>query len=1211
MYLKKIEMRGFKTFADRSELDFGPGITAIVGPNGTGKSNIADAILWALGEQSNRALRTETSQDVVFAGSQARRPLGMSEVNLTLDNSDHGLATDYSEVVVSRRLFRTGESEYLINRGSARLRDIRDLFLDTGVGPQAYSVIGQGEIDAILSIRSEDRRELLEEVAGIHRYRVRRDEATRKLEATQANMTRVADIVAELKGQREPLEREAERAREYNTVAERLRELELALLADDYRKRYERIGRLAHEVEIAKADLQATRNRTSQVDAEYEKVQFEVARLANEVDRLRDEATRAERELDHARQAQALADERIRAAVERQKDLSVVLEGQQRRAGDLRGQLETVAGELEGVTAAHREIDQERQGLAAELEQKAAQYGEKMAGLQELGRAQGEALDRAAALENEALALQSLEADLGERAERLATQSQALAEREAKSQADLRATQERRQSLSEALETRRGELAALRADLALATETLREHRHKCGIFSGAVTAREAEQKLLAELERSREGLRDGPKLAVQAGAEGRLPGVIGVVADLIEVPARLERALEAALGETLSWVVTETEEQAVGGARFVQETGAGRATFVALTSFATTPLPTPPLTTPMVGSVGAAFKVVRYKREYEKIFARLLGDTMVVKDLDAALALRRQLRSRIKLVTLAGECVGAEGEITAGGAQGPGARSFLRRRELEALSAELDLLRHHLAEAFRREEGLDQWCQRLTQQIHEGEREAAELQSQAATAETEITHLADQGRAARESSRELAEEATALGERLAQAREQRAAGEAESATLRARGEELGAQMEAARRTGVAQAEVDALRAREVNSRVRAAELAEKERALQQLVERYQAELERAEEESSQARHGLEAAGQTEAELRAQAVMPGDDLPALERRAGAAREKVTAGFGRLSELRERSAELDNARIRLAQTAQEQSDRIHRSELGCAREEAQLDGIAERLQEIYSVTPEEAVTALGGQTPEREVRQEANDLRERIRRLGPVSLSAIDECDRLRAREDYLAGQLGDLEAARADLLSVIQQIDEAATSEFVRAFEQVQVQFQVMFDRLFGGGTTELRLSDPERPLESGVDVMVQVPGKRQQNLLLLSGGERALTASALLFAMLKVKPTPFCVMDEIDAALDEANVGRFADLLRDFATESQFIIVTHNPHTIKCADVLFGVTMEEAGVSKLIRLELREWGEFMAEAERQTGGHRPARAGSRVLPTAI
>lgn len=1208
MYLKKLEMRGFKTFADRTELEFGPGITAIVGPNGTGKSNISDAILWALGEQSNRALRTESAQDVIFAGSEGRRPLGMAEVALTVDNTDQRLGVDYSDVIVARRLFRSGESEYLLNRSNTRLRDIRDLFLDTGVGPGAYSVIGQGEIDAILSIRSEDRRELLEEVAGIRKYRVRRDEATRKLEATVANMTRVADIVAELSSQRGPLEQEAEIARAYNEYSDKLRDLDLHLLAGDFQRRRMRLGKLANELDITKADQQGTRNQISQLEGEYEKLQFELARLSDEVDRLRDGAGRAERELDQARQAQALAEERVRAAQARQRDLRVALEGRTLRAEELQEQLSTISAEHDAVEKDLTTGQQERDELSAQLQEKQTAFEDKMRRVRELERKQRELLDKARALENEALALQSLETDLQERAGRLARQAEDLTSREAAISRALVEAEGAREQLARDLSEGRESLAGLREDLARASRLLQEHRQKCNTFSGAVTAAEARQELLAELERSREGFSDGARAALKAAAEGKLEGVRGIVADLVDVPARLERAIEAALGDALQWVIVDTEEQARAGARFIRESNAGRCTFLPLSAIPPG-TPTATLSQP-AGSMGSALKLVRVQRDYDRLFARLLGDTHIVKDLDSALEARGRLSARARLVTIFGEVVDPEGAITVGGEEGAGSQAFARRRELEELTRELESLRGSLADMWRREEGLDRWCGQLGEEIRAVESRLSEAQSAQARAEADVGHLADQQRAAKKAAQELAEETDALQERLEQARARREAAESEGEKLRVAGNELGGQIESVRREGVGQAEVDALRAQQVNVQVRTAELAEKQRSLQHLVQRYSAELARVGEESLQAEAELAAAIAQERELREALQAPGDLLPGLEMKAGSARAAVNERAEVLSRLREKSAELDAMRNRLNHVAQEQSDRLHRSELALAREETQLEAIVERLKDAYGMTPDEAFEERIEEIPEQEIRRQANELREAIRKLGPVNLSAIDECDRLRAREEFLSGQLADLEAARADLLQVIAEIDEAATAEFMRSFELMQVEFQAMFERLFGGGQTQLRLTDEEHPLECGVDVLVQAPGKRQQNLLLLSGGERSLTASALLFAMLRVRPTPFVVMDEIDAALDEANVQRFVDLLREFAQGSQFIIVTHNPHTLQCADTLFGVTMQDAGVSTLIRLEMRDWEGFLAEAEEQVSTLRAPRAGTRVLPTA-
>jgi len=1208
VYLKKIEMRGFKTFADRSEIDLRPGITAIVGPNGTGKSNVTDAIIWALGEQSNRALRTEGSQDVIFAGSENRRPLGMAEVSITVDNTDGRMPTDFSEIVVARRLFRSGDSEYLLNRAPARLRDIRELFMDTGVGPGAYSVVGQGEIDAILSIRSEDRRELIEEVAGIRKYRVRRDEATRKLQATDANMTRVADIVAELSSQRQPLEQEAEIARQYNELSEELRHLELTLLAVDYQRRRNRLGRVANEVDITKADLQGSRNQLSQLESAYERVQFDLAKLSDEVDRLRDEAQRAERELDQAKQSQALAEERVRAAVARQSDLADALEDHRARCEELAAQVEATTLELEDTQEQVRAAEERRAHFQDQLQEQEAALREKQAVVRQLENERAQALERTRTLEKESQTFLGLETDLAERHERLTRQAEATATRQAEIASALEGVVRRREELALTVARSQERLQASRAQLAGATRLLQEQRAKCNTLSAAVTAAEARQKLLQELEEAREGFSDGVVAVLKAAGEGHISGVRGIVADLLSVPDRFARAIEAAVGDALQWVVCDTEEQAAAGAAYVLENRLGRVTFVPLSAdsapeAALAPEPGLP------ENIGAALRIVRFEPRYAGLITGLLRDVAIVKDLPTALHMRRQLAPRMRLVTLSGEILEPGGAVTAGGEEGAGTQAFLRRRELEQLSGEMETLRHSLADMWRVEEDLDGRCDRLADEIHLVEEELSGLRSDQTAAESSAAHLADQQKAAQQAAAELEEEAGTLDERLAQTRERRERAGQQSEHFAARAEELAGQIEGAQSSGVAPEQVEEVRRQQVNAQVQAAQLAEKARSTADLVQRYSGELKRSRAQIEAAEKELEAARQTEEALRKKLAQPGVDLDALALAAEQARTQVSHGAGEVSKLREKSAELDAMRGRINQVVQEQTDRIHRSELALAREEAQLEGIVERLKDTYGLTPEEAFEARDEEVSERVILQQANRLREQIRKLGPVNISAIDECDRLRAREEFLVGQLEDLQTAKDDLLQVIREIDDAATAEFVTAFERLREEFRVMFQRLFGGGETELRLTNPETPLESGVDVVVQVPGKRAQNLLLLSGGERALTALALMFAMLRVKPTPFCVMDEIDAALDEANVGRFVEVLTEFARQSQFIIVTHNPHTIKAADVLFGVTMQDAGVSKLIKLELREWEDFVADAEENVARPREPRGGSRVLPT--
>ncbi|MEN6302139.1 MAG: chromosome segregation protein SMC [Armatimonadia bacterium] len=1190
MHLRKLEMRGFKTFADKTELDFTPGVSAIVGPNGVGKSNVTDAILWALGEQSARTLRTESLQDVIFVGSEKRRQLNMCEVSITLDNSDHTLPADYSEVVISRRVFRDGDTEYLLNNSPCRLKDVRELLLDTGVGPKAYSVVGQGEIDAILSIRAEDRRELLEEVAGVRKYRVRRTEAERKLDATQVNLTRVADITHELSTQRAPLEQQAARARAFKDIDEKLKQLELYLLGADYRRHSEKRGQLANEVAVAKADLQMTRNVISEVDAEYQKLAAIVLKLEGDLEKVRLEALRLQREAAEERERRAVNQERQRTLTARREALQDALEEHRQHQQSLAEQSQALmqeqkalqdrlATENKGLQEQQAEFNAKRQA-AQEQQQKAAKLEEQRV----------KALQEVARLENEAAALASLQADLQERISRLDSQRGQLEERMRTIEAQSEACEDKSDELRQAVEDATRRQVKLENEVKYIQSVARDQGIKRGILSDAINRLESRYNVLVELRDSYEGYSEGTRQVMTAAAEGKLTGLRKVLGETLEVPQKLEAAIEAALDEKLQWVLVNTQEDALRAIEYLSDNGLGKAAFLPLSSVARQP--SEPLNTSGLrgGCLGIASKLVKVDREAGTAVEQILSRIVICNDLPSAVEAWGKLGGKCTVATLAGEVLQAEGVIRGGVIEGGAGQGFSRQRELDALDTQIVELKTWLERMHKVDEQLDGELVRARREVEEAAETAGALRSDVRQNEADAKHLQDQRKAALEAREETDTEIRKLKERLAQdaARQDEATGRCDD--LRARLEALQSEIEAARQQAGTGAEREALRQALTDREVHVAELRQKvaasaatcQRATQDL---QQATAQRQSVEGEMSRVVGELAS-VERELSSAEVEDGD----LERAAtleAEAEEKAES----LMRLRDKTAEADAKRRELSRAQEGQTERLHAADLSLARSEAQLQAIGERLNDMYQLTVEQALEIKLEGMSESQARRDAAQLRGEMRNLGPVNLGSIEECERLKAREDFLLAQQDDLMKAKEDLLEVIRELDEAAQEAFMETFEKVAVEFDGVFKRLFQGGTTELKLTDPEDPLNSGVDVIVTPPGKRQQNLLLLSGGERALTALALLFALLQVKPSPFCVMDEIDAALDAANTDRFADLVREFAQRSQFILITHNPRTMERANTLHGITMQEPGVSKLISVELEE---AQKQAEQQS-----------------
>lgn len=1181
MHLRKLQISGFKTFADKTELDFTAGMTCIVGPNGVGKSNVADAVMWVLGEQSRKALRSATSQDMIFAGSRERAPLGLAEVSLTVDNGDGELPIDFSEVTITRRLFRSGDGEYLINKSKCRLKDIQDLFLDTGVGTHAYSIITQGEIDTVLSIRSEDRRLLLEGVAGIGKYRQRRDESTRKLTATQANITRLSDIIHELRSQREALERPAALAREYNQLAGELDGLELDVLVCQYRRHRRRIGGLAHDRDLAGRDASAIEAKITGVNAEQEKIRGELRKAEAALADMADRSSAATREADQARAEVKLAEERLRSAAERRQTWGDRIQAAASRRAESRERAKTADQSCHEMQEA---LESRERELADKQRLHDEQRSEALRSREAAEQARTELAqtgEDAARLENEAQALESLEADLGERRQRLDNQRETLATQAAEIADSLREARERGergQALVAELERRAAEQ---RHDWAVLKETLREHANKLQILERAAAEGHSRCRVLSDLGQAYHASAEGVQAAVKAGESGELSGIRGVVGDILHVPARYEAAVEAALGPRLQWIIVDTQDDARRAIAHLRERDLGRATFLPLSSLARVPVSSAMLGSTGRECLGVASRLVKAPPEFQKAIDYLLRDVYVLTDLNAALQLHRKLVFQGRCITLDGEIVEKCGAVEGGSGARPGVAGFAGKRELETATARAERIASAVAAMVRVRQKFESAGDEIGREVAELEGRLAHARASLAEAKKDVSYREDHAEAAAGAQTEIDEELVGLAERIENTRSRRAASLAKAAQLRERLVDSEREMAAA---GGGQAD-EALQRMAVEVRdlqVGVAELRARRDAVQSELRHARQQEQSAGQEIAAAEEAVQHLARLETDLRAE--IERQSTVAEEKTAEAKQSAQEAGEqrGLVEELRARADRLEQARRALDEAGEGKTAIIHRTEVALGREEAELEHIVERLKDQFGLSPDEAEAQQSETINETEVTRRAQQLRQQIRALGPVNPGAAEEYERLKAREDTLDEQKGDLEQSREDLLSIIAEIDEETKSVFLDAFQRVSVEFDDLFKRLFGGGETKLVLTQPDNVLETGVDVIVKPPGKKQQHLLLLSGGERAMTALALVLAMLRVRPTPFCVMDEIDAPLDAMNTGRFVKVLDEFADRSQFIIITHNPRTMEAAATLYGVTMQEPGVSKVISVELEQ-----------------------------
>jgi chromosome segregation protein len=1209
VYLRRLELSGFKTFADRTRLEFGPGLSAIVGPNGSGKSNIADAIIWCLGEQSLKSVRSAHSHDVIFAGSESRRRAGLAEVTITLDNSDGTLPLDFAEVQITRRVFRTGEGEYFINRVPCRLRDIHELLLDTGIGKHAYSVISQNEIDRILSVRSEDRREIFEQAAGIQRYRQRKNEATRKLEKVCANLLRVNDILHELESQLAPLAQQSEAAREYRRVTKELFDLKLSLLVHERQVLSENLSRARDREAELEREMEAARTRGHQLSGQEAELRARLQEVEGRLDEARGLVARITREVDRAEGRLGLTRQRMeelgRQALAVRDELPR-LEGQLAAAEEELSQAEQQGPELaEQARSLRAEIAAHEERLRAEtgLLRSAGDSAEQQrAEHLELLRELADARNRQVQCESLLQAARARIARLQEQRAGLAAhraQVEARAAAAAQSASELRQRRGSLQAEIYSLDSEREASAARAADLSREELRLRER----------LSAARSRHRALEEIERSREGLRAGVKAVLAAAEAGQLQGQYSTVVELLQVPGELELAVEAALGPAAGDLVVPSQAQAAAAIALLKETQGGRATFLLHSSLR--PTPRPAGLAQLVqsrGCLGIAADLVSCRPGGEAVAEHLLGRVLVVDTLDTALRLSRDSQGWRAIVTLDGDAVRPWGAIT-GGSRPAGPQLMGRVREIEELQLEEDKLEAALAAVADDMRRAQEEAEASRASAEARQAESDELATALAEAERLAEVLAENARGEAEREQALAAEQTALEEEIGQNQRELAAAKDQVQEVEQRQRAAEAAMQ------------------EVESAVRAGRDAREElsQATSELrlgltsmegdLRALEARLEKLRESRELLRAGIEERrallarlGQAQEEAETSLRQAQAECERLKDHHRKAEQELAASQG------ERQHYLDQIAANLEAAAGNREElealqgRLHRSQLRTTQLDSEISFTERALLDEFRISLEEAEQKAGAIESRTSAKEQVARLQAQRDALGEVNLGAVEEYQRVRERVEFLTTQRADLEAAREDLQQAIVQIDREATTRFLSAFEALQREFRELFVRLFGGGHADLTLTQGDNVLECGVEVTVTVPGKKTRDLLQLSGGERALTAAAILFALLKVKPSPFVILDEVDASLDDSNVGRYCEVLHEFAQESQFVIITHNKGTMEATDVLYGVTMEEPGVSKLIGVRLRdavqqeEPGEEVGERSQQE----PSAAG--VLP---
>ena len=1178
MQLKVLEIQGFKSFPDRTRLTFGPGITAVVGPNGSGKSNISDAVRWVLGEQSSRTLRGAKMEDVIFGGTQTRRSQGYAFVSLTIDNQDRVLPMEEDEVTVSRKLYRSGESEYRIGGTQVRLRDVYELFLDTGLGRDGYSVIGQGKIAEIVSAKDSDRREIFEEAAGIAKFRFRRTEAERRLAAARENLDRLRDILGELERRVEPLRQESEKAKEFLVLAGEKKTLEISLWMDNLRK--------ARALIRAEEDkILVEQSRRKELDGEIAGVEAEIAALYQ---KMQEASVQAE-------EARSQVKSREEAAAARTAEIAVCennREHNQQAQREIAAQLEEsgqAGAESEQAIAALESLMQEKSAALDALRQEGEALGRELAVSQEEGTAIQREIDRQRALRDavyldvskagaEKDASASLLEEARARIEEGARQDFAslLAEAEAQlaqAKEDLTALEEEASGLEN---TGRGYRLRLERKAAKREELLAQRQK----WEGQLREKSQRARLLEDLENSMEGFAQSVKYIVKQGKKGLLQGIVGPVSQLIAAKGEHALAIETALGGAMQNIVAEDEEAAKAAIRQLSRDRDGRATFLPLTSVKGTRLDVRSLPR-QAGFVGLAADLVTYDPRFEGVVAWLLGRVVVAEDLDSAVAIAKGSRYQFRVVSLDGQVVNAGGSLT-GGSTARSAGALSRRSEIEALTQEANA---------------------LTDKIGELEKKLLAAKGEIGRDQAEWTALESRKKTLSEDAIRLESQVQRLTQRQQELREARDFAQGETQRLSARAKELEGQNQAAHRlleertarlsdveiqleTALLRKEKYQGLLRELQDRLSKNSLSAlaAEKDVEQLSGRRD---QLRQQRENQASRGQELTARAEALVGENAAI-GKKIEELKSQRAHSQRQAEEFRGNILGLMAQRESWEGETTQLRGREKELSAKREDSARSLARlEEHRLnlqgsyDSVIQRLWDEYEVTRTEAEALAQPVKDLSAAQHRLQELKGKIKALGSVNLGALEEYEEVSGRYRALKGQVEDVTQSEAELSRQIGSLTREMREIFAASFQKIADQFSKVFTELFGGGRASLSLTG-EDVLECGIEIAVQPPGKVIKNLSALSGGEQAFVAIAIYFAILTVNPAPFCLLDEIEAALDDVNVDKFARYLRRLCGKTQFIAITHRRGTMEEADVLYGVTMQEEGVSKLLELKVSE-----------------------------
>ena len=1181
MYLKRLEMYGFKSFADKTVLDFKPGITTVIGPNGSGKSNISDCIRWVLGEQSMKSLRGSKSEDIIFAGTQNRKSLGYAEASIVFDNSDSKLPIEFQEVTVTRRIYRSGESGYFINKTPCRLKDIQELFMDTGIGKDGYSIIGQGKIDEILSNKSEDRRHIFEEAAGIVKYRTRKQESEKKLEQTKLNLLRINDIISEIELNIDSLKIQSEKAKKFLSLREELKSIEIGLFLyniEDYKKK---VKEFEENIEIFETQKIKEEERNNNLLEEKEVLKENLDKLLEEIERVQNlgfEGTQKKEQL--------LSD--IKVNEERIQNNNTNFERFEIEEKEIISKNQELENEKNQKIPKKDSLYLNKDKFVKELEEKE----------QELEKYTKTLSDKEIEIEEKK---QTVQKNIDEKYELIAniniekTNIENLNKKEVSIKnelsdtiSDLDAVRTNKEEFSKGfyeIEKNKNslekEISSMREENEKSTSKKEEFDLKINNLESEYRIKESKLRFLQETEKEKEGYQRSVKSLLEAIEQNSSlkRGVRGVLANLISVEKEYETAIEIALGAAIQNIVTDTEEEAKKLVKYLKDNKLGRASFLPITSVKGTKLGKYK-DTGISGIVGVASDLIDFDKKYEGIILNLLGRTVVVENIDSAVELAKKNSYSFKIVTVSGDVINPSGAISGGSVQTKTVSILGRGKEIKSLEKELKDISNKIEKIKEEKEAYILSIKDMLERYEVAEKEYREVEIVFATEKQKIDNLGLEILKLEAKRDKLKDDLVALDKeredtilKQKEYDERQVTIDEENASLNRVIEEF------TNLNKDNQRYIDDLNFDITNLKISVSSFDESENSINEMVERIEQDINNnllSIDNKKKVREEIIEENKKLTELNVEINL---QITKLE-------EEILGSSDKVESLKqERLSKNDNLNT-LEENILEQSSRleeirnqISKIDLKKSKIELELNQIINKMWEEYELTPNN-VEEYKEVTSPHEVQKQVNSLRSEIRDLGSINVDSIQEYKEVKERYDFLSEQRYDLEESSNKLRKVIQEMTDTMKTQFEEQFKIINKNFGEVFAELFGGGKAELKLVDEDNILESGIDIEVQPPGKKLQNMMLLSGGERAFTAIAILFAILKINPAPFCVLDEIEAALDDVNVFRFADYIKRFTNETQFLVITHRKGTMEAADTVYGITMEEKGISKLLSMKL-------------------------------